>query len=111
MKNIFKLNLFFVGLPFFICFLGIIDPVFVMCGLLSTIAIGIFQVVFGIQMLIDEPQDKGLQVYISSVILFFLVWFINVQMLSCDFLYLILMFIPGILAIYFSILIYKKQKS
>ena len=115
MKAINYLNYFFVGLPITLILLGfLIAPHqgnLIGYGLFSTIFTGLFQVVIGIQMLIDEPHDKMLQTYIAIVILFFVILLFNVLNLNSDILYFILLFIPPVLAIYLSLLIYKKANK
>jgi phosphatidylserine synthase len=112
MKNLNYLNYFFVGLPITLILMGfLIDPHqgnLIGYGLFSTILTGLFQVVIGIQMLIDEPKNKSLKIYTVSVILFFLIWLLNVQFLNSDILYFILLFIPPVLSLFLSIIIYKK---
>jgi hypothetical protein len=115
MKNLNYLNYFFIGIPVVLISLGFITNQgsgnLIGYGLLFTILTGLFQVVIGMKMLIEKPQDKGLQIYIVSVVIFFLTLFINAKILYSDILYSILIFLPGLLAIYFSILIYKKQEA
>ena len=115
MKSLNYLNYFFVGLPVTLILLGfLIDPQrgnLIGYGLFSTILTGLFQVIICIKMLIDEPKDKYLKTYIVSVILFFLMWLINVQLLYSDIIYFILLFIPPILALFLSIIIYKKTNK
>lgn len=115
MKNINYLNYFFVGIPTLLISLGYITNEssgnLIGYGLLFMILTGLFQVIIGIKILIDEPHDKMLQVYIASVILFFVAWIINALILYSDILYFILIFIPPVLAIYLSIIIYKKANK
>ncbi len=115
MKILNYLNCFFVGLPVTLILLGfLINPQegnLIGYGLFLTILAGLFQVVIGIQMLIDEPKDKYLKIYIVSVILFFLIWLLNAQFLNSDILYFILMFIPLVLTLFLSIIIYKKANK
>ncbi|KQB43362.1 hypothetical protein [Flavobacterium aquidurense] len=112
MKAINYLNYFFVGLPILLITAGIITPdkggELVGCGLLSTILTGLFQLIFGIKMLMDEPEDKNLQKYVNGVIFFFLLWFVNGVILNFEFIYLILFMLPILLAGYFSLITYKK---
>lgn len=108
MKNIFKLNLSFIGLPFFLCLLGFIDQSFILYGLLSTMLTGLVQVIIGLKMLIDEPKNKYLQGYVTGVLLFFLNWFIAIKMGHHDIADYCLFSIPPALAIYLSVIIYKK---
>lgn len=112
MKAINYLNYFFVGMPIILVLIGAVIPniggELACCGLLSTILTGLFQLIFGIKMLIDEPEDKDLQHYISGVIFFFLLWFVNGVILHFEFIYFILFITPVTLAIFFSTITYKK---
>ncbi|MGE6353774.1 hypothetical protein ACQKCJ_07825 [Flavobacterium sp. NPDC079362] len=115
MKAINYLNYFFVGMPILLVLIAAVIPnngaEFAFCGVLSTIVTGLFQLIFGIKMLLDEPEDKDLQHYISGVIFFFLLWFVNGLILHFEFIYFILFPIPIILAIYFSTITYKKAQQ
>ncbi len=112
MKNLNYLNYFFVGTPTLLILIGYISNDsagnLIGYGLFFSILTGLFQVIVGIKMLIDEPKSKVLQIYIISVIVFFLIVFISPS-LNNDTLFFMLMPIPPILAIYLSILIYKRQ--
>lgn len=108
MKNLNYLNYFFVGMPITLCLIGIFDDSYLIFGLLSTMLTGLFQVVIGLKMIADEPNDKKLQIYILSVFLFFALWLLNASLGYANALTYCLVAIPPILAIYFSIIIYKK---
>lgn len=114
MKNINYLNYFFVGVPIVLIVLGFLsnqsNGELIGYGLLFTILTGLFQVVFGIVMLVDEPADKNLKLYIKGVLLFFSILIINILIsLPYDiFLDYLLLVLPPILAIYFSLITYKK---
>ena len=111
MNNIFKLNLVFVGFPIILCLFEIIIKGMLFIGLLSTILTGIFQVVFGIKMLIDEPKDINLKIYIVLVLLFFILLYImKHDVLYSEYLTFLLFAMPSFLAIYFSIILYRKTK-
>jgi len=81
MKTIKNLNTFAVGLPIVIL---ITYPFFkegaICSALLSTMVTGFIQVLLGLWMLYNTPEDSKLQLYITSVIGFFTLWFINSQM-------------------------------
>ncbi|MBB4803766.1 hypothetical protein HNP37_003841 [Flavobacterium nitrogenifigens] len=112
MKAINYLNYFFVGTPFILILFGLLSNEssgnITGSGFLFLILTGLFQVIFGIKMLIDEPKDKNLQYYITGVCFFFVLWFINGFILNYQILYFILFVIPIILAIFFSTITYKK---
>lgn len=107
MKNLNYLNYFFVGFPLGLCLLGFIDATFMYFGLLFTMCTGFFQVLVAIKMLLTEPENWYLRAYLISVFLFFVILLTGYKSApTMYFLYSIP--IPPILAIYLSILIYKK---
>lgn len=112
MKNINYLNYFFVGVPIFLVVCGILTNEssgnLIGSGLLFLMLTGLFQVVFGIKMLMDDPKDKNLQHYIKGVSFFFALWLINGTILNYEIIYYILFPIPVVLAIFFSMITYKK---
>ena len=110
MKNVFKLNLFFIGFPILLCLIGILDENFIFWGLLSTILTGIFQVIVGVGMLVDEPKDKQLQIYVAAVVAFFIMWLLTAQFGLNEFITYCLIGIPPCLALYLTFIIYKKRK-
>lgn len=112
MKATNYLNYFFVGTPFILIVSGLLSNErsgnITGIGFLFLILTAIFQVIFGIKMLIDEPKNKKLQYYIKGVCFFFVLWIINGLILNYQILYFILFVIPIVLAIFFSIITYKK---
>ncbi|CAA9202916.1 hypothetical protein FLA105534_04318 [Flavobacterium bizetiae] len=112
MKTINNLNYFFVSVPIFLIALGLIinesSGNLVGSGILFLILTGLFQLISGIKMFIDEPHDKSLRFYIAIVVLFFLLWFVNAVIIYQDFISHILYLIPPILTIFFSTITYKK---
>lgn len=109
MKNLFKLNLVFVGGPILLCLMGFMDEKLLIWGLLSTILTGLFHIIIGFGMLLENPKDRNLQIYVASVIAFFISWFVYAQTGYNDVIGFILVFIPVILATYLTIIIYKKR--
>lgn len=71
---------------------------------------GFLQVVLGIILLIENRKNWFFVSYIFMVILFFALWFININIFYSDILSIILYPFPFALAIYLSILIYKRKK-
>ncbi|MEK8180386.1 hypothetical protein WMW71_08525 [Flavobacterium buctense] len=112
MKNIQYFNAFAVGLPLFIL---ITYPIFedgaLFYSLLSTMITGFIQVILGLCMLNDEPNDRKLQFYIGAVVTFFTLWFINAQIGYNNILTFTLFGIPPLLTFYLTFIIYKKAKS
>jgi len=112
MKIIKYINTFAITLPFLIlitCSIFGDDAIYV--SLFSTIITGIIQIILGLILLLKNPRNKFIQAYLISVILFFVLWYFNVSIYYIDFLTFILVPIPLILAIYLSVLIYRKKKS
>ena len=112
MKDLNYLNYFAVGLP-----LGILItyPIYnegaLLFSLLSTILTGLIQVIIGIKMLIKEPNNIHLKAYIFFVISFFFLWYINSTIGYINILTNTLIAIPAILAIYLTVIIYKKAQN
>ncbi len=108
MKAIKYLNTFAIGTPILLGIIGLIDNDFFFWALISTIITGIIQVIIGIKMLFDNRKDIYIKIYATLVLLFFLVWYINSMNGYNDIISFILIGIPPILAIYLSVIIYKK---
>jgi len=109
MKIIKYLNTFALGLPIIITFLGLIDGNYYGTALVSTMLTGFIQVVLSLLLLSYNPSNKYLQIYIITVILFFTLWYLNANYFYSDILTFLLFPIPLLLAIYLSIIIYKKE--
>jgi len=110
MKAINYLNYFFVGVPIFFCLIAIADIGFLSYAMLSLFVTGIFQIIIGLKMLADEPNNKNLQKYATSVLLFFISLIVICKMELYNFLSYILFGVPPVIAIFLSIIIYKKAK-
>lgn len=108
MKNLNRLNYFFVGLPITLCIAGIFSEAFLLYGILSTILTGFYQATIGFKMFFDEPDDRNLQIYVATVILFFSLWIGNAVINYNNLIIYCLIATPPSLAIYFSVIIYKK---
>jgi choline-glycine betaine transporter len=111
MKTIKNLNLFAIALPIVLSTLFIIDINFLILGLVSTIATGFIQLGIGLKMLFDNPKNKNLQAYITAVALFFTLCFVHSKTGYNDYFGYCLVFIPIVLAIYLTLIIYKKSES
>lgn len=109
MKALKYLNLYAIGTPILLGIIGLIDNDFFFWALLSTIMTGIIHIIIGIKMLMDEPKNNHIRLYAIIVFLFFLAWYINSINGYNDIISYILIGFPPILAIYLSIIIYKKQ--
>lgn len=114
MKAIKILNTIAIGTPFVFLLIGQITQdelgEFIGFALLSTMFTGFVQVVLGILLLIRFPNNRYYQIYIVSVISFFVLWFIVYSFDLYDFGYLLL-WIPPCLAMYLSILIYSRPNN
>lgn len=114
MKILKYINTFAIGLPILLLILGIIinDAAgnWIGLALFSTILTGLTQVLLGLFLLIKNIKNKylNLYIYIIAVILFFLLYYLNVNIFYSDIFYFFLYPIPLILATYFSLIIYKK---
>ncbi len=111
MEKIKYLNLFAIGLPITIL---ITYPMFkegaFAFAALSTILTGFIQVIIGLHLVIHDPSNKFLHIYFGSVIAFFSIWYINSLIDYNDIITFSLLPIPLLLAIYLTIIIYKKIK-
>ncbi|MCI9843775.1 hypothetical protein [Flavobacterium pectinovorum] len=110
MKAINYLNYFFVGLPIFFCLIAVSDAGFLSYAMLSLFLTGIFQITIGLKMLAEEPHDKNLQIYATSVLLFFISLIVICKMELYNFLSYVLFGVPSVIAIFLSIIIYQKAK-
>lgn len=110
MTTIKYLNTIAIGIPLILTILSIIDNGLIILAIYSTIITGVIQVLLGLIILIKEPRNKYIIIYFLVVIAFFSLWYFNVKNIYSDLLTFTLFPIPLILAIYLSILIYKKEK-
>lgn len=110
MTTIKYLNTIAIGIPLILTILSIIDNGLIILAIYSTIISGVIQVLLGLIILIKEPRNKYIIIYFLVVIAFFSLWYFNVKIIYSDLLTFTLFPIPLILAIYLSILIYKKEK-
>ena len=110
MRIIKYINTLAITLPFLI---AATYPIYkegaLIFAVISTMATGFLQFSLGIKMLIDNPKNKNIQLYIAGVVAFFALWLIDVLIGYNDFINFILLPIPLILAIYLSLLIYTKE--
>lgn len=115
MKPIKHINTFAILLPFILVLIGIIvnDSAgnYIGYALFSTMLTGFLQVILGLTLFFRRPNNKPIISYLSAVILFFLLWYLNANFIDSDVLTYCLFAVPPILAIYLSIIIYKSDKS
>ncbi|MGO4771059.1 hypothetical protein ACEN2I_05310 [Flavobacterium sp. W22_SRS_FK3] len=110
MKALKKINTFAIALPFTILLSAIIfGEGAIILALLSTMITGFLQFSIGVKMLVDNPKDKNLITYITFVALFFILWFFNAFIGYNNILTYSIIPTPFFLAIYISVIIYKKN--
>ncbi|KRD63974.1 hypothetical protein ASE40_01120 [Flavobacterium sp. Root935] len=104
-----KINTFALALPFIILVSTIVfGEGAIILALLSIMVTGFLQFSIGVKMLVDNPKDKNLITYIAFVALFFILWFFNAFIGYTDIITYSIIPIPFLLAIYISVIIYKK---
>ena len=111
MKTIKYLNIIAIGIPIILTILSIIDNGLIILAIYSTIITGAIQVLLGLIILVKEPRNKYILLYFLVVITFFALWYFNIKIIYSDLLTFTLFPIPLLLAIYLSVLIYKKEKT
>jgi hypothetical protein len=112
MKTIKQLNTFAIGLPFLILLTYPIakDEAFIN-ALVSTSITGFIQVILAVKMIFSEPRNTYLQIYTAGVILFFYIYLFNLNIYYINNIGDVLFCLPLLLAIYLSVIIYKKTSK
>ena len=113
MKLINYFNYFLVGLPalgFIIVYPISQEPAKAIL-LVSSIIIGILHIIIATAMIISEPRDLHLKIYFSLVILFVCLSLIYFNIGYENILDYFLIIMPPVLAIYLSVIIYKKAQN
>ncbi|MFY0483480.1 hypothetical protein ACI6PS_12825 [Flavobacterium sp. PLA-1-15] len=114
MKTIKYINTFAISLPIILALIGIIinDTTGNYFGyaLFSTMLTGFLQVMLGLTLFFTNTNNKPITIYLSAVVLFFLLWYLNTNFIDYDVLNYCLFAAPPILAVYLSLIIYKKEK-
>ena len=111
MKAIKYWNTFAIGLPITLGLLGFtLNTLWYFAGL-AIILTGLIQVIIGLKMLFDNPENKYLQIYAGSVGLFFITWVIDAGLDYLEILTYILVPIPFILMVYLTVIIYNYKKQ
>lgn len=112
MKTIKQLNTFAIGLPFLILITyPIAKEGALINAFLSTIITGFIQVLLGVKMIFADPRNTYLQIYIAGVILFFSIYLFNLRIYYIDIIGDVFFCLPPLLAIYLSVIIYKKANK
>jgi len=114
MKMIKLINALAVGLPIILFIIGIIinDPAgnYIAYALYSTMLTGFLQILLGLTLFFRKQDNKSTIIYLSAVLLFFLLWYLNANFIDSNVLTYCLFVIPPILALYLSFIIYKSDK-
>lgn len=109
------LNTIAIGIPIILASIGYLtndlSGNYYGFALFSTILTGLIQIILGIILLFKFKYNKHYKIYVVSVIMFFLLCIVSTQINKIDYYTYSLIYVPPLLAIYLSILIYKKQKS
>ena len=112
MKILNYLNILLVGIPIILIAFGFITQQssgnLVGSGLLFVMLTGLFQVIIGALLLLNDPKDKMLRRYNGGVLFFVFCWICNANIYYIQILEYAQFVLPPILAIYFSVLIFKK---
>lgn len=112
MRRIHYFNLFAIGLPIVLALVGFIIEDFFFYALISTMLTGFIQVVLAMCLFFDDPKDTNIKIYLGSVITYFSLWLIiGSRVLNSGYLNYILILTPLTLAIYLTVIIFKKIKS
>jgi hypothetical protein len=102
MKRLNQLNYFFTVVPFFSIIIGYLtDDRLCMMGLLFSILTGLFQIVVGISLCMENHGKFLYSGYLLGVVIFFTLWIFT----SWDW----ILTLPPTLALYISIALYLKR--
>ncbi|MBC5864134.1 hypothetical protein [Flavobacterium turcicum] len=110
MNTIKKINTFAIALPFVIAVFAVLNENLLIIAILSTMVTGFIQVLISLYLLVQEPRNKHLQIYLGIVLLFFGLWFINVNYYYSDELIFLLFALPVALTFYLTLIIHKNLK-
>ena len=115
MKTIKFLNTIAVGTPIILATIGFIinnsSENYYGYALFSTILTGLIQTILGMILLFKFKDNIHYKIYFINVILFFALWIWSPIINKIDYFSYTLIYIPPILAIYLSILIYTTPKQ
>jgi len=115
MKTIKFLNTIAIGIPIILATIGyIINDIsgnYYGYALFSTILTGLIQIILGIILLFKFKNNIHYKIYFANVIIFFALWIWSPIINKIDYFTYTLIYIPPILAIYLSIMIYKTPNK
>lgn len=107
MKILKILNTIAILIPFIVALGWFYNENYLFYALFSTMAIGFIQVCVGLVFLIKFPKNSSIIIYLSTVLLYFILIYFDIE--SINFGNFILIGMPTILCIYLSIIIYSKK--
>ena len=108
MKNLKLVNSIAIVIPIFFLLYGFIDGIGFYLSAYSMVITGLLQLIIGVIFWIKFKKDLKIKIYFTLVLLFFSTWYFNENIFYIDKLTWPLISTPAILAIYLSIIIYKK---
>jgi len=111
MKDLKFINSIAVAIPLTLVMLAIFDGVFLYLAAYSTMITGFLQVVIALIALSRNKKNIYIIIYLSLVILFFSLWYYNININYNDSLTWPLFFTPLFLCIYLSIIIYNQKET
>lgn len=111
MKNLKLINSIAIAIPLIFFLYGFIEETGFYISIYSMIITGILQLIIGVVYWIKFKNDLNIKIYYTLVLLFFSLWYFNENIFYIDKLTRPLISIPPILAIYLSIIIYKKANK
>jgi len=109
MKIIKILNHIAIGTPLVLAFAGIFDYVLIIWAIWSLVLTGAIQVFIGLYLVYKHPQNKLILCYITAVVIFFGLWYLNTNIIHSETLGYCLYVTPLILCIYLSYIVYSKE--
>ncbi|PVX46490.1 hypothetical protein C8C85_2352 [Flavobacterium sp. 103] len=111
MKNLKLVNSIAIAIPIIFLLYGFIDGTGFYLSAYSMIITGFLQLIIGIIFWMKFKNDLNIKIYFTVALLFFSLWYFNENIFYLDELTWPLISTPPILAIYLSILIYKKANK
>jgi hypothetical protein len=111
MKNLKLANSIAIAIPIILLLYGFIEETCFYLSAYSMIITGFFQLIIGVIFWIKFKDSLNIKIYFTLVLLFFSTWYFNENIFYIDGLTWPLISTPPILAIYLSIIIYKKANK
>lgn len=108
MKNLKLANSISIAIPIILLIYGIFDGIGFYLSAYSMVITGLIQLIIGVIFWIKFKEDLNIKIYFTLVLLFFSTWYFNENIFYIDELTWPLISTPPLLAIYLSVIIYKK---